>query len=79
MPAWIGALISAIVAILKGVFGTDKPMETEVKHEKPNVPVGDRSDDDMLADLGIGVRPDPRPKGEDDVHADPPRPADGGR
>lgn len=77
MPAWIGALISAIVAILKGIFGTDKPMETEVKHEKPDVPVGDRTDDDMLADLGIRVRPDARSESKNDIHTDSPGTTDG--
>lgn len=49
----IGEIVSALIAILKGFFGMDKPATEGVKNEKPETPVDCRSDDDLLDELGV--------------------------
>lgn len=50
---WVG-LLTAILALLKGLFGMDKPEETKVEHPKPDMKVGDgKTDKDRLDDLGL--------------------------
>ena len=46
---WIGELI---VAILKAIFGTDKPTEITVDDKPSGVPPT-KTDDELLDDLGI--------------------------
>ena len=58
----IGEIISAIIAILKGLFGATKPEQFEVKHEKD---VTAKSDDALLDELRR-VHQD-RPERESDV------------
>jgi hypothetical protein len=54
MIAWVGVIVSAALAILKGLFGIDHPVETEVKNEKPEMPVdGGLSDADRRKQLGL--------------------------
>lgn len=60
------AIISAFMGIIKGIFGTDKPMVTEVQNARPEMPVDNRSDVELLADCG--VRLDPRPENKDGLH-----------
>jgi len=48
-----GVIVDVLLKIFKGLFGTDKPAETEVKHEKPPKPVGVPSDDQLLRELGL--------------------------
>lgn len=51
---WIPILISAVVAFLKGIFGTDKPMKTTVITPTPEVEVTDgKSPDERLKDFGL--------------------------
>ena len=48
------AILGAIVALLKGIWGTDKPEETKVTHPEPDVKIGDgKNDKERLKDLGI--------------------------
>lgn len=58
MPAWIGTLFGWIgtflVAVLKGLFGMDKPCKTTVSHPKPELEVDDgKSDAQRMDDLGM--------------------------
>jgi hypothetical protein len=52
--AWIGVVISGLLTLLKGLFGIDHPVETEVKNEKPETLVdGGLSDADRRKQLGL--------------------------
>ena len=47
------ALASILVALLKGVFGTDKPHETEVVIPEPEVDLSTTSDSELLDECGL--------------------------
>jgi len=52
---WIGAIVQAFIAVLKGFFGADKPQKTTVVKPEKDVEVSsdDKSDEDRLRDLGL--------------------------
>lgn len=52
----IGAIIGQILAaILKAIFGTDKPTSYEVRQARPDVPLPPtKTDADYLRELGMG-------------------------
>lgn len=51
---WIGAIVAAIVAIIKGIFGTDKPQKIVVVKPAPEVEITDgKTDKDRLSELGL--------------------------
>ena len=56
LAAIIGAVVSAILTILKGLFGMDTPATTEVSDAPPVLPPPDA--DRVLADLGLHTRAD---------------------
>lgn len=49
----ISAVITAIVALLKGVFGFDSPQETTIDHPEPDLELEGKDDEDLLDDLGL--------------------------
>ena len=63
---WIGIVWDIFIRTLKGFFGTDKPLVTEVQNAKPEIPLPVKSDAELLADLGM--RLDDRTKDERDLH-----------
>jgi len=49
-----GAIIGALVlALIKGLFGTDKPREVEVIDAKPDFEVDPHPDSSLLDELGL--------------------------
>lgn len=51
---WVSVIVSALISILKGIFGMDKPQKTTVFHPEPQVEVTDgKSDAERLKDLGL--------------------------
>jgi len=71
----ISELLKVLVAVIKSLFGIDKPAETEVKNAKPNKPLNDiNSDDRLLGELGL--RGYLRAASEDDVRDSTPRHTD---
>lgn len=51
---WVSVVISAIIAILKGIFGMDKPRKETLEHPLPDLEVTDgKTDKDRLKDLGL--------------------------
>ncbi|MBN2714105.1 MAG: hypothetical protein JXR97_16925 [Planctomycetes bacterium] len=51
---WVSAIVSILLAIFRGIFGTDKPLKTTVEHAEPDAEITDgKSDDDRLDDLGL--------------------------
>jgi len=54
MQGLVAVVIQALVAIMKGIFGTDKPLKTTVDHPKPDVEITDgKTDKDRLKDCGL--------------------------
>ena len=52
--AWITAVINIIVALVKGIWGTDKPTRTTVSHPSPEMEVSDgKTDQERLNDLDL--------------------------
>jgi hypothetical protein len=51
---WIAAIVAAILAILKGLFGIDKPQKDTVEHAEPEIEIDDgKTDEERLRDLGL--------------------------
>lgn len=48
---WIPALVTAVLAVIKGLFGIDKPQENTIHETPPPLPPPDPAD--VLRDLGI--------------------------
>ena len=67
--SWVGVVVAAVLAIIKGLFGIDKPATTEVKHEKPEKPVGVPAAVDVYRELGLRV--DGRAASEDGLYVRP--------
>ena len=51
----VGLIVDIVLKVIKFFFGTDKPKTEGVTNEKPSKPIGEPSDDDILADLGLRV------------------------
>ncbi len=50
----IAAIVASILAtLLKTIFGTDKPQETVIINEIPEIPIGNPADSDLLSELGL--------------------------
>lgn len=49
----LGIITDILLKIVKLVFGTDKPMVTEVVHAKPEIPIASRPDSDLLSECGV--------------------------
>lgn len=51
---WIAVVVDVLIKIVKGIFGTDKPIKTTVVHSEAQVEVTDgKTDDERLKDLGL--------------------------
>jgi len=50
----VTAAVAALIAIMKGFFGIDKPQEVTVYHPEPVITVDERNHvEERLADLGL--------------------------
>lgn len=72
----IGFIVDIVLKVIKFLWGTDKPIETEVINAKPEKPIGEPSPDDMLADLGLRIQSTDRTGDEGSLHDNLPGEAD---
>ena len=52
-PAILEMLTAFVLKLLVGLFGTDKPHETEIIETVPEVEIASPSDADLLSDCGL--------------------------
>jgi hypothetical protein len=52
----IWKVLRFIIEVIKTLYGTDKPVKTEVINAKPEKPVDARPDDVLLRELGLHNR-----------------------
>ena len=51
---WLSAIVKALLIIVKGIWGTDKPAETIVEHPEPEIENDDgKTNKKRLKDLGL--------------------------
>lgn len=50
---WTTLLIDFVVKLILGIFGTDKPHETNIIETVPEVDLPSDSDDDLLDECGL--------------------------
>lgn len=48
-----GIIATIFATLIKAIFGTDKPHETEVKIAVPEIDIAGPGDADLLRDLGL--------------------------
>jgi len=53
MASIVQIIIAALLAVLKGIFGLDRPQETTVDHPEPDLELEGKDDADLLDDLGL--------------------------
>lgn len=53
MASLVQIIVGALLSLMKGIFGIDRPQETTVDHPEPDIDIEGKDDEDLLDDLGL--------------------------